>query len=273
MARSVNHEATKGKSNLDLVITSVEDGVYTLVLNSPRTLNAMSYEMLDELKLALDAVRADERSKALVLTGRGRGFCSGAELSAMDSRMTDDSFGAGVSTFMKSVCSPIVEAIQSMPVPVIGAVNGPAVGGGLGLALACHVVIAARSSYFSAPFVPKLGLIPDMGATWFLPRYVGRAKALSLCLLGERLSATEAVDIGLIYKCVDDAALEEEAQSLARRLAKVSREAFVDLRGALSSAEEHSLGEQLHLEAERQGVLIERPAFKEGISKFLTKSS
>ncbi|MFD0043660.1 enoyl-CoA hydratase/isomerase family protein [Pseudarthrobacter scleromae] len=258
---------------MNLVNTSVEDGIYTLVLNSPETLNAMSYEMLNELKLALDAVRADKHSKALILTGCGRGFCSGAELSAMDSRMANDSFGAGVSHFMTSVCSPIVEAIQTMPVPVIGAVNGPAVGGGFGLALACHVVIAARTSYFSAPFVPKLGLIPDMGATWFLPRYVGRARALSLCLLGERLSAAGAVDMGLIYKCVDDEVLAEEAQSLARRLSEVPREAFVDLYEALSSAEKNSLGEQLHIEAERQGVLIELPAFREGVSKFLTKSS
>lgn len=258
---------------MNLVITSVEDGVYTVVLNSPETLNAMSYEMLDELKLALDAVRADKHSKALILTGRGRGFCSGAELSAMDSRMANDSFGAGVSQFMTSVCSPIVEAIQTMPVPVIGAVNGPAVGGGFGLALACHVVVAARTSYFSAPFVPKLGLIPDMGATWFLPRYVGMARALSLCLLGERLSATEAVDMGLIHKCVDDESLAEEAQSLARRLAEVPRQAFVDLYRVLSLAEENSLREQLHIEAERQGVLIELPAFREGVSKFLRKNS
>lgn len=262
---------------MKLSLITEEEGVYTLTLNAPEKLNAMSYELLDDFSRSLDVVKADKRARAVVLTGAGRGFSVGAELGAMDSRMADKSFGAGVAHFMHSVCSPVIEAIRTMQVPVIGAINGPAVGGGFGLAIACHIVIAARSAYFNLPFVPKLGLIPDMGATWFLPRFIGRSRALSLCLLGERLSGEDAAEMGLIHRCVDDADLMQEAQALAAKMAQLPEGVFGELCDAFDVAERNTLTQQLALEADRQGVLIERPAFKEGVAQFLkaraTKSS
>lgn len=262
---------------MTLSLISEKDGVYTLTLNAPEKLNAMSYELLGELSQNLGVVRNDKQAKAVILTGAGRGFSAGAELAAMDSRMGNDGFGAGVAHLMHTVCSPVIEAIRNMPVPVIGAVNGPAVGGGFGLAIACHIVIAARSAYFSLPFVPRLGLMPDMGATWFLPRYVGRARALSLCLLGERLSSAEAAEIGLIHQCVEDANLMQEAHALAAKMARLPAGVFGELCDAFGLSEHNTLTEQLAFEADRQGVLIERPAFKDGVAEFMkartTKSS
>lgn len=254
---------------MPLVLHTSQDGIHTITLNSPETLNAMSYELMGELLAELKQVDAAKDAQAIILTGHGRGFSSGAELGAMDTRMTEAGFGAGVASFMHTVCSPVVEQIRASRVPVIGAVNGPAVGGGFGLAIACHIVIASRSAYFSLPFAPKLGLLPDMGATWFLPRFLGHSRALSLCMLGERLSAEDAVRIGLIHQCHEDAALLEEARNLAARVANISESAFRELKLALEAAEQNSLGEQLALEADRQGLLIEEPAFKEAVAAFM----
>jgi 2-(1,2-epoxy-1,2-dihydrophenyl)acetyl-CoA isomerase len=254
---------------MPLVLHTVQDGIHTLTMNSPETLNAMSYELLGELLAELKQVDAAKDAKALILTGSGRGFSSGAELGAMDKRMTEPGFGAGVANFMHTVCAPVVEQIRASRVPVIGAVNGPAAGGGFGLAIACHIVIASRSAYFSLPFTPHLGLLPDMGATWFLPRFLGHSRALSLCMLGERLYAEDAARIGLIHQCHDDGVLLEEAHNLAARVAGISESAFRELKMAFESAEQNTLGEQLALEADRQGVLIEEPTFRMAVAAFL----
>ncbi|HUD94901.1 enoyl-CoA hydratase/isomerase family protein [Sphingobium sp.] len=254
---------------MSLVLHTSHDGIHTITLNSPQTLNAMSYELMGELLAALKEVDATLDARAIILTGNGRGFSSGAELGAMDTRMAEEGFGAGVATFMHTVCSPVVEQIRASRLPVIGAVNGPAVGGGFGLAISCHIVVAGRSAYFSLPFVPMLGLLPDMGATWFLPRFIGQARTLSMCLLGERLPAEEAVQIGLIQKVCDDAALLDEAQALAAKVAKIPESAFRELNASLKAAERNSLSEQLALEADRQGVLIEEPVFRQAVAAFL----
>lgn len=254
---------------MPLVIHTVDEGVHTITLNSPGTLNAMSYELMDELLNALKHVDAAADAKAVILTGSGRGFSSGAELGAMDTRMTEAGFGAGVANFMHTVCTPVVEQIQASRIPVIGAVNGPAVGGGFGLAIACHIVVASRSAYFSLPFAPNLGLLPDMGATWLLPRFLGYSRALSLCMLGDRLFADEAERIGLIYKCCEPEVLLDEAAKVATRVATISRSAFQELKLALEAAEKNTLTEQLALEADRQGVLIEEPAFRDAVNAFM----
>lgn len=249
-----------------------EDGVRTLTLNSPKTLNAMSYELVGELLEYLAEIREDGGSTAVVITGAGRGFCSGAELGAMGDRIGQDGFGDGVAHFMDTVCSPVVEAIQAMPVPVIAAVNGPAVGGGVGLALSCHIVVAGQSAYFGLPFLPKLGLMPDMGATWFLPRFIGRSRALAMAILGERLSAEEACRIGMVHSYVNDEALLDEAASIARRAANLPEGVFQHFCEALQLSENNTLTEQLAYEARVQGKLIEGPAFREGVARFLRKA-
>lgn len=254
---------------MPLVLHNSQDGIHTITLNAPETLNAMSYELMGELLEQLKQADAAADARAIIITGNGRGFSSGAELGAMDTRMTEEGFGAGVANFMHTVCSPVIEQIAGSRVPVIGAVNGAAVGGGFGLAISCHIVIAGRSAYFSLPFVPKLGLLPDMGATWLLPRFLGHNRALSLCMLGDRISADEAVRIGLIHQCHEDAVLLDEARNLAGRLTGISESAFRELRSALKAAEFNSLGEQLALEADRQGVLIEEPAFKQAVASFM----
>jgi 2-(1,2-epoxy-1,2-dihydrophenyl)acetyl-CoA isomerase len=254
---------------MPLVLHTVEDGIHTVTLNSPETLNAMSYELMGQLLIELKRVDAEPDAKALILTGNGRGFSSGAELGAMDTRMSEPGFGAGVAHFMRTVCSPVIEQIWASRVPVIGAINGPAVGGGFGLAIACHIVIAGRSAYFNLPFSSRLGLLPDMGATWMLPRFLGRNRAMAMCLLGERLSAEDAVTIGLIHQCHDDAVLLDEARSLAARLGGIAPSAFSELKLAFEAAERNSLSEQLELEADRQGLLIEEPAFRNAVNAFL----
>lgn len=263
----------KGNIPMPLVLHTRQDGIHTITLNSPETLNAMSYDLTGELLAELKQADAAEDAKAIILTGNGRGFSSGAELGAMDTRMTEPGFGAGVANFMHTVCSPVIEQIRGSRVPVIGAINGLAVGGGFGLAIACHLVIASRSAYFNLPFAPKLGLLADMGATWFLPRFLGQSRAMSLCLLGDRLSAEDAVNIGLIYQCCEDVELLEEARKLAVRVAGVSESAFQELKLALVAAEHNSLSEQLALEADRQGALIEQPAFKEAVAVFMQNRS
>jgi 2-(1,2-epoxy-1,2-dihydrophenyl)acetyl-CoA isomerase len=254
---------------MSLILHTVQDGIHTVTLNSPETLNAMSYELMGELLDQLKQIDAARDARAIILTGNGRGFSSGAELGAMDARMTEPGFGAGVANFMSTICSPVVEQIWASRVPVVGAINGPAVGGGFGLAIACHVVIAGRSAYFNLPFSSRLGLLPDMGATWLLPRFLGRNRALSMCLLGERISADDAARIGLIHQCYDDNVLMDEANKLAARLAETSSSAFRELVQAFEAAERSTLSEQLKLEADRQGVLIEEPAFKKAVDAFL----
>lgn len=258
---------------MPLVLHTVQDGVHTVTLNSPETLNAMSYELLGELLVELKRIEAAQDAKAVILTGNGRGFSSGAELGAMDARMNEPGFGAGVAHFMHTVCSPVIEQIRASRIPVIGAINGPAVGGGFGLALSCHIVIAGRSAYFNLPFSSRLGLLPDMGATWLLPRTIGHSRAMSLCLLGERLAAEDAARIGLIHQCHDDEVLMDEARNLAARTAGVSQSAFCELKQAFEAAEHNTLSEQLALEADRQGVLIEEPAFRAAVDSFVRARS
>ncbi len=255
-----------------LVLLTVQAGVATLSFNDAPRLNPLSDGLLDDSLRALQRVRDDRSIRALVLTAHGRGFCVGADLTALAtgtaSADAPGGLGQTVGHMMEQRGNPLVLALRELPVPVLCAVNGVAAGGGVGIALAADIVIAARSAYFYLPFVPALGLVPDMGCVWFMQRSLGHARTLALSLLGDKLSAEQAAQWGLIWACVDDARLHDEAQALATRLAGLPADAIVEARALMQHAQTHPLIAQLGYEATRQRELIEGEAFAEGLRAF-----
>ncbi|RYF32245.1 MAG: enoyl-CoA hydratase [Comamonadaceae bacterium] len=254
-----------------LVLYEVEDGVATLTLNLPAKLNPIAKDLQAELRDALARVAGDKSVRAVVLTGAGKAFCVGADLSAMSAPEDGKTLGGETADWMQSLSHPIISGLRSLPVPVVCAVNGAAAGAGVGLALAADVTLAGRSAFFYLPFLPKLGISPDLGCTWFIPRFVGRARAMGMALLDERVSAEKAAQWGLVWDCVDDDLLLLEAQKIAQRLAKLPAHAVQEARDALAASERHTLDEQMHYESERQRELIDKPSFGEGVAAFLQK--
>jgi 2-(1,2-epoxy-1,2-dihydrophenyl)acetyl-CoA isomerase len=185
--------------------------------------------------------------------------------------VSGQSLGEQTAQAMEGLSNRLIQDIRELPFPVVSAVNGPCAGAGVGLALAADVVVAARSAYFYLPFMPRLGIVPDLGTTWFLERFVGRARAVGLSLLGERLSAEQAQQWGLIWGAVDDDNLATEALALAQRLARLPAHAAQEIRAVYENAGQASLVDQMRLEAERQRQLIDRPTFAEGVQAFLGK--
>ena len=254
-----------------LVVYELEDGVATLTLNLPAKLNPIAKDLQAELRDALARVTDDKAVRAVVLTGAGKAFCVGADLSAMHAPGDGKTLGEETADWMQSLSHPLISGLCNLPVPVVCAVNGPAAGAGVGLALAADVTLAARSAFFYLPFLPKLGISPDLGCTWFIPRSIGRARAMGMALLDERVSAEKAAQWGLIWDCVDDALLLPEAQKVAQRLAKLPAHAVQEARSAFAASERHTLDEQMHYESERQRELIDKTSFGEGVAAFLQK--
>ena len=253
------------------VLWSLEDGVATLTLNLPAKLNPIAIELQHELRGAFARVREDRGVRAVVLTGAGKAFCVGADLSAMRPPGAGETLGDQTATWMQSVSNPLIEEMRALPVPLVCAVNGPAAGAGVGLALAGDITLAAKSAYFYLSFLPRLGIVPDLGCTWFIPRLVGPARAMGMSLLDERLPAERAAAWGLIWACVDDELLLPEAQKTAQRLARLPVHAVIEARRAFEASARHALPEQLHYESERQRELLNRPDFAEGVAAFLQK--
>jgi len=254
------------------VLCEQADGIATLTLNLPHKLNPIAKDLQVELRDALERIRDDRTVRAVILTGAGKAFCVGADLSAMaPPGEAGQTLGDQTAEWMQKLSNPLIETLRTLPVPVVAAVNGPAAGAGVGLALAADVTIAARSAYFYLPFLPKLGIVPDLGCTWAIPRRAGRARAMGMALLDERLSAGRAVQWGLIWACADDEQLMDEARAIAQRLARLPAHAVLEAREAFDASEHHTLKEQLHYESERQRALIDRPSFREGVSAFLQK--
>ena len=250
-----------------------EGDIAVLTLDNPARLNPLSITLQTSFRQALADLAADRSVRALVLTGAGRAFCSGADLAA--GLLPDDgsarSRGNRAADAMHALTNRLVLDLRALPMPVVCAINGVAAGGGLGLALAGDVVLAARSAYFYLPFMARLGIVPDVGSTWFYQRLIGSGRATALTLLGDKLPADKAAAWGLVWDCVDDAALLPEALAIARRLALLPAHAALETRRAFDAAASHSLAEQLHYEAERQRELIDSAEFAEGVSAFLAK--
>lgn len=248
------------------------DGVARIVLTNAARLNPIAIPMQEQLRDALLQLRDDRALRALILTGEGRGFCAGADLTAAGSG-TDDGLTRGQRSqrMMRELSNPLVHLLHELPVPVVCAINGAAAGAGVALALAGDVVVAAKSAYFYLPFMPKLGILPDLGTSWLLERAIGRSRAMALTLLGDRLPAPTAKDWGLIWACVEDDALQTEALAVAERLAALPAHAALETRRLYEVVADHDLAQQQAYETERQGALLDRPSFAEGVSAFLEK--
>ena len=246
-----------------------DSDIAILTLNNPGRLNPIGATLQASLRTALADVAADCGVRALVLTGAGRAFCSGADLTGMTPDDTGRSLGNRSADAMHAVTNRLVSELRALPMPVVCAINGVAAGGGLGLALAGDVVLAARSAYFYLPFMAKLGIVPDVGSSWFYQRLLGTGRATALTLLGDRLPADKAAAWGLVWGCVDDAVLMDQALAIARRLALLPAHAALETRRAYEAAAGHTLDQQLDYEAERQRELIDKPEFTEGVRAFL----
>jgi 2-(1,2-epoxy-1,2-dihydrophenyl)acetyl-CoA isomerase len=254
-----------------LVAVTQDAAVRKLTLNRPQALNSFTAAMHGELMAALEAAAINAQVRCVVLTGAGRAFSAGQDLSdPMVAPSGTDATPVDVGDAIERYYKPLALRIRSMPVPVIAAVNGVAAGAGANLALGCDLVIAARSASFIQAF-SKIGLVPDCGGCWLLPRLVGRARALGLAMLGDKLSAERAEQIGLIWQCVDDAALMDTAGALAARLAAMPVKALVATREAIDAAQHLSYANTLSLEARWQRQLGASHDYLEGVAAFLAK--
>ncbi len=253
------------------VLVSTHGSVRVLTLNRPAQLNSFTNEMHALLLPALQAAADDSQVRAVLITGAGRGFCAGQDLN--DAGMADGGEGAAapdVGELIERLYKPLALRVRSMPVPVIAAVNGVAAGAGANFALGCDIVVAARSASFIQAF-SKIGLVPDCGGTWLLPRLVGRAHALALAMTGDKLGADDARALGLIWQVVDDALLMDHALALAQRLAAMPVKALADTRRALDAALALDYADALSLEARMQRELGHGHDFAEGVRAFLAK--
>lgn len=237
---------------------NVAQGIATLTLNRPASLNAFNTQMAGEVLHAVDRLPDTREARVLLMTGAGRAFSSGADLAGDTTREAGS---------LLETLNPLLERLFALPIPFITVVNGPAAGASCSLALAGDIVLAARSAYFLQAFV-NIGLVPDMGSTWLLPRLVGRARAQAMMMLGERIAAETAERWGMIYRVVDDAQLAAEAQGLATRLANGPTKAYAMIRQGIRRSLECSLTETLHMESVNQGIAGRTADFAEGVAAF-----
>ena len=247
------------------ITLEIADSVAVLTLDRPDKLNAIVGAMHAELQDALTATESDAR--ALIITGAGRGFCAGQDLSERRFAESDrPNLGAG----LDRAYNPLIRRLRALPMPVIAAVNGVAAGAGMSLALAADIVLAARSATFIQAFA-KLGLVPDAGSSYWLPRLVGPARAMALAMLAEPLPAEKAEAWGLIWKCVDDAALMDEANAMARHLAAQPTHGLALIKRAMNASFDNSLDSQLDLERDMQRIAGWSEDYREGVAAFLEK--
>ena len=254
----------------ETVDLKVENGVAEITLNRPERLNAWTTQFGDDLREALLSDAADPAVRSVLITGAGRGFSSGADLKEMLEQRAGGGEVPDVGEMLRTRYHPIIKGIRELPKPVVAAVNGPAVGSGCSLALACDLIWAAESAIFGLAFV-NIGLVPDGGSTFLVPVAAGKARALEMALLGDPVPAEQALEWGLINRVVPDGDLMDEARGLARRLAKGPTRSYAQSKRALNNSFFKIMDEQLDLEAEIQGEMVTSSDFIEGVSAFVEK--
>lgn len=251
----------------ETILFSVDRGVARLSLNRPEKLNSFNTQMHEEVRHALENLNRSD-ARVLVLTGAGRGFCAGQDLG--DRAVAPGAQGLDLGESIEKYYKPLILTLHRLPMPVIAAVNGVAAGAGANIALACDLVIAARSASFVQAF-SKLGLIPDSGGTWTLPRLIGNARALGLTLLGQKLPAEQAAAWGMIWQCVDDAELSATVDALALQLAVAPTRGLAATKAAIRGGWQRSLAEQLDIERDVQRELGRSADYAEGVAAFTEK--
>jgi 2-(1,2-epoxy-1,2-dihydrophenyl)acetyl-CoA isomerase len=250
------------------ILVSLDAGVLAITLNRPDKLNAFNPEMHQLLKSALERARDEAEVRAVLLTGAGKGFCAGQDLS--ERNVAAGAAPIDLSVTIGSYYNPLVRRMRELPKPIVCAVNGVAAGAGANIALACDLVVAARSASFLQAF-SRIGLIPDSGGTFFLPRLAGTARAMGLALLADKLSAEDAERWGLIWKAVDDAQLVAESLSLAKTLAAGPTKAYGLIKKALYASASNTLDAQLDLERDLQREAGVSEDYREGVAAFMQK--
>lgn len=250
------------------ILFTIEQGVATLTLNRPEQLNSFNAQMHKEVREALKQIRQNPEVRCLLITGSGRGFCAGQDLG--DRNVAPGAAAPDLGESIEKNYNPLIRALRDLPMPVICAVNGVAAGAGANIALACDITLAAKSASFIQAFC-KIGLVPDSGGTWTLPRAVGMARAKALALLGDRLSAEQAEQWGMIWRCVDDAALQDEALKLARQLATQPTYGLALIKRALNASASNSFDAQLDLERDLQRLAGRSEDYREGVAAFMAK--
>ena len=247
------------------------DGVATLTINRPERMNALHVGVIAEMIDAVDRVRDDGTARVLVMTGTGRAFCSGADLAGGGAGGGGRSSGpVDAGKVLETHFNPLLERLFALPVPFVTAVNGAAAGAGCSYALAGDIVVAGKSAYFLQAFV-NIGLVPDVGSTWMLPRLAGKARAQAMMMLGERIPAQTAADWGMIYQVVDDADLMDTVNAIAARLAKGPTRALALIRHGLRHSLDMTLTEALMVERRNQLTAGRSADFGEGVMAFLQK--
>jgi 2-(1,2-epoxy-1,2-dihydrophenyl)acetyl-CoA isomerase len=252
-------------NNIEFVI---EDGVAILTLNRPDSLNSFNAEMHAEVREALKETKKNAEIRALVITGNGRGFCAGQDLS--DRNVAPGTEAPNLGESIEKNYNPMIRSIRALEMPVICAVNGVAAGAGANIALACDIVFAARSAKFIQAFC-KIGLIPDSGGTWTLPNTVGQARAMALSMLGDRLTAEQAEQWGMIWKAVDDEELKSTAIATAKQLATQPTKGLALIKRAIQASSTNTLDEQLDLERDLQTIAGRTDDYREGVAAFMEK--
>lgn len=253
---------------MDSVLRERRGAVLLLTLNRPEKLNAFNEMMHKGLATGLGIAETDKTVRAVVLTGVGRGFCAGQDLS--DRTWGETAPPPDLGDTIERLYNPLVRRIRALPVPVVVAINGVAAGAGLNIALACDIVLAARSAMFIEPFA-KIGLVPDAGGTFTLPRIVGEVRARALTMLAEKINSETAERWGLVYRVIDDTRLMEVAMATAMRLAALPTDGLAAMKRAFDAAATNTFDQQLDLERDLQQAQGRHPDYAEGVTSFLTK--
>ncbi len=245
------------------VLYTTEGSVATITLNRPAVLNALNRDLMLELRQCFERARDDANVRAIVLTGAGRGFASGADLQSSGPRMDSG-------TTLRTLYHPVITMMREMPKPIIAAVNGVAAGAGMSLVMACDIILAGQSASFLQAF-SRIGLIPDAGATWFLPRLVGDMRARALAILADQIPADEAQRLGIVWKVIADDQLMAEAGKMAGKLSTMPTRAYAMIKQTLNATHANSLADQLELEALLQTEAGRTEDFAEGVAAFREK--